>query len=984
MKILDYSDVHVYPHSEYSHSTTDGLTTYLHEIRDSLYWVAEKIIEVNPDVVMNDGDYFHTYGYVDTMSLKVGQQGYRKIKEACANLGIPHHAIPGNHDMYSDLMQIHALGFMGNDVVDDIRVIETGAFLSKDRIRILCIPYTDDLERVRASLVKRDFDHIHSHLRIKGAVRYQGNLEDHGLAPEEFPVPTFNGHYHHPSDFGNVHIVGSLTTRTYHDLIPELGRGIGVYDTETGKFTRENNPYAHQFHKVKITEESSISALRRLGGKRSNCRVYYKPTLRPALEKFRAEGAFDNLDLIPLPEQFDAPVRKPGVSIDLSPEENLRAWLRTTETTLSKGRLFKEALEIISQARNASGRISSRNAIIFLRVRIVNYGPFEDQEVPLQGQGFTLIEGENHVDDTPSNGSGKTSVPDAVYWCLTGKSFRNSEFKGKKIIREIDAKETPHPDGCFVETDFMIGPSEFSVRRAQDHKEYGTGVTLWQDGEDISARLKKGVQEHVSLNLGIAEKALFQTTILAANLSNRFTALGDADRKLLLEEVGGSVIYEAIRNIAATQTALAQQALGNLRQQIGVINGQMTTLQTQQADANARKIKLEEESRTLQDKLNVWIEDAQVKINDKVNELESNRRTLERNAGERALQFGKINQVDAKIMELTTQRTTLTGTFTVSQNLKEKLDKLNREGHCDFCGQSVEVKDVSERLAAALAKCTTIEQQVAAINKAYETLTLRKQQIMQAVRTYDQYNQTGNSRNSTLEQEISRLNQQIAQWKTAMIPSTEAVNQVVQETQRLLQLHAEQEAQWSILNEAIPALEENVRYAEFWYVPSNRTGGFSPQGLPSFVLESLVQAINEELDEISPLFLRDQKIRLTNQIKLGSGESRNKIGVELIGGRHLSKLSTGERRKVDLSIQFALNEVARAAGASTNILFCDEIDSFLDEGGLQAYVAALGKKSQSVSVFCTTQNTILKSFISKKWVVKKTGDYPGISRISFS
>ena len=983
MKILSYSDVHVYPHSEYSKSTKDGLTTYLHEIRDSLYWVADRIIDISPDVVFNNGDWTHTYGYVDTMSLKVGQQGYNRIKQSCTELGIPHHAVVGNHDMYSDMMAIHSLGFMGSDVVDEIKVIETGALVNKERIRVLCIPYTDDLDRVRAALVKKDYDLIHSHLQIIGAVRYQGNLEEHGLRPEEFLAQTFNGHYHFPSDIGNVHIIGSLTTRTYHDLVPPLGRGIGIYDTETGRFIREDNPHAHKFYKVKVTEEGAVNSLRAFASKKTNCRVYYRPSIRSKLEAIRDEGIFSNLDLIPLPEDLQAPVRKPGVSIDLSPEENLRAWLRTTSTDLSKARLFKDGLEIISQARNTLGRVSARHAIQFLRARAVNLGPYEDQEIPLQGQGLVLIEGENHVDDTPSNGSGKTTVPDILYWTLTGQSLRGSEYKGNKIIREIDAQHNPHPDGGFGSVDFLIGESSFTVTRYQQYKGVGNALHLFQDGEDISARLKKGVQEHITNNLGIAGRSLLQTTILAASLSNRFTLLGDGDRKTLLEDIGGSSIYGAMKDIASQRATQARASLDNVKQQLEQVRKQLAVYDQESSSSEARRVKLEEEAKTLEARLTTQILQAQSSISNRLAEVQLLQTEELSLVERRTIQFGKLPQIDAKTAELTKRQIELSGTFSISKDLKQKLEKLHTQGHCDFCGQSVEVADVSKKLEEALSQCSTTAQVLSAVNQAYETLTVRKQHLLQEVQGFEARQRDIRRAISTKEQEISRLNQQIAQLKTSMLPSSGAIDQIIQERQRYLELAAGEKTKIELLEGALPGLEESLRYAEFWYVPSNRTGGFSPQGLPSFVLDAIVQAINTELEEISPMFLRDQKIRLTSTIQLGSGESRNKIGVEIIGGRHFSKRSSGERRKVDLAIQYALNEVARQAGAATNVLFNDEVDEHLDEGGLQAYVAVLGKKSQYLSVFCTTQNTVLKSFISKRWICKKEGEYPGISRISF-
>jgi DNA repair exonuclease SbcCD ATPase subunit len=107
----------------------------------------------------------------------------------------------------------------------------------------------------------------------------------------------------------------------------------------------------------------------------------------------------------------------------------------------------------------------------------------------------------------------------------------------------------------------------------------------------------------------------------------------------------------------------------------------------------------------------------------------------------------------------------------------------------------------------------------------------------------------------------------------------------------------------------------------------------------------------------------------------------NKIDIHVTRGRDPVKISSGEMRKIDLCIQFALNAVACESGSSLNVLVCDEIETFLDDLGLQCLVSALEERAKSLSVFVTTQNTVMKSLIPKRWVVRKEGDYPGIARL---
>ena len=68
--------------------------------------------------------------------------------------------------------------------------------------------------------------------------------------------------------------------------------------------------------------------------------------------------------------------------------------------------------------------------IVFKEVKIHNFMSIGDAELELNDLGFVTISGNNmcQIDTTSSNGSGKSSILEAIVWCLTGDTIRGSYY----------------------------------------------------------------------------------------------------------------------------------------------------------------------------------------------------------------------------------------------------------------------------------------------------------------------------------------------------------------------------------------------------------------------------------------------------------------------------------------------------------------------------------------------------------------------------
>ena len=65
----------------------------------------------------------------------------------------------------------------------------------------------------------------------------------------------------------------------------------------------------------------------------------------------------------------------------------------------------------------------------FSHLYLENFMSFSSADVDLSVPGFALVVGENlnPEDGASSNGSGKSTIFEAIYWCLTGTTIRGSK-----------------------------------------------------------------------------------------------------------------------------------------------------------------------------------------------------------------------------------------------------------------------------------------------------------------------------------------------------------------------------------------------------------------------------------------------------------------------------------------------------------------------------------------------------------------------------
>jgi len=605
----------------------------------------------------------------------------------------------------------------------------------------------------------------------------------------------------------------------------------------------------------------------------------------------------------------------------------------------------------------------------FKKIEIENFRSIQNKVALDINPGLFSIEGIN-MDENGYNGSGKSSIMSALYWCLTGNALTN-EVLADEVVNIKSGKD------CLVKVYIEGDKDDIQIIRTRKHSEYGNNLLLYIGEQDLSCHKIIETQERINKLLKIPFDLLKSTIFLTHDIKAAFSELPPQQRINVLESIRDYSIWNNVRDEANKDIKNYNIQIKDLELEASKLDGSKITYQKM---LNGKK---EELNQLKQSDNNTLIK--------KIADLEAENDKLTIEAGkyltENDLLTAKIVKIDDSKQEaldkivdeankLKLQVQTIEFSKKTLQNKIDTIDKWFKEDICPTCKQPL--KRTQEEIDAKTAEKNDLNSQINTLDSqiiGIDTNIKEKRSEWNKINTELQALKTENTKNTNKIEENNKLVAPITEKytknekeiATLKIQNENYQNNIIN-IENTIKTY---ETEINKNDKEIKEKEQNIRdltykrqLSDYFYKLLGSKGELRP-----YLLNSDINFLNTAMQKYISRFFKNTNVTL----KL-NGASIDIIIDSLGIKKSVSSLSGGEKKRLNLAIQFALYDLIRSTSQiDFNMICLDEIESELDTMGIQQLIEIIEDISERVeTVFWITnhpmvkENTIHKIICTKK------------------
>jgi DNA repair exonuclease SbcCD ATPase subunit len=503
-------------------------------------------------------------------------------------------------------------------------------------------------------------------------------------------------------------------------------------------------------------------------------------------------------------------------------------------------------------------------------------------EIALNSNANTLIVG--------TNGSGKSTMLDALCFGLFGKPFR--AINKPNLVNSINNRD------AVVEIEFSIGNKEYKIVRGIKPNIF----EIYQDkvllNQDAAVRDYQDYLERFILKLNY--KSFTQIVILGSASFTPFMQLSAADRRAIIEDLLDIQIF-------STMNSLIKERLAN--------NKDLTVEKKNDVSLLMQKYELKKEH---QDKLN---QDNEVKVKEYEEEILLHRETIRTLSGEvDDLERSKQTLADicSKIPE---NEKKITALKKIESQIEGKISKVGNDrsfyehnADCPTCRQAITLGFKEEQLK----ELHTKEEELAGGLTELQTKITEQEGVIAELREN--------------EKELSNVRIQLATTQTSIKGLNDSITKLEKQIKQI------QKPKENIDENELDAIKKEVEQAQgelkqllddkaYYDVASSL---LKDTGIKTNIIKQYLPVINKLVNKYLTSMDFFVNFNLDESFK------------ETIKSRHRDEFSyhnfsEGEKQRIDMALMLTWRAVAKLKNSTnTNLLILDEVfDSSLDTSGTE-------------------------------------------------
>lgn len=618
---------------------------------------------------------------------------------------------------------------------------------------------------------------------------------------------------------------------------------------------------------------------------------------------------------------------------------------------------------------------------------IRNFLSISKIDVSLDNKGLVLIQGENRDDTSQdSNGSGKSSFPDAISWVLYGVTARG--VSGAAVINSNTT------GACRVEIQLIDEEDLYSIIRIRTKS--SSSLIIARNGVDETLATIQLNQERINSIIGCSADVFNAAIYSAQDGMVELPSLTDKALKSLIEEAAGvdrlqrahelalekkkgiDLVLTGIQADLHTQEKLLEAAKYNeaqtksdikdwdsfrervirdIKEEAETVAEEIKGLKKQDVEAYIVEVKnLENAAAELSvDRLKQEI-DLEHKIARILIEIDN----LKRQARNSELRQNRINSdllhPDIPVGEACDE----CGKEYTGDDLDHYTNGLNEE----LKNEENEASKLFAEIAELLNESVRLEKEKKAAGIVSTEEVKIKDRIIILNKLTEEGNKANKERNSLIDRytELERKYKEEKARENPHLPTLDRAETVVA-------LHRDSVEEYK--NDELEAGHELK-------VATSVSKVFSREGVRSYILDMVTPFLNSRTSEYLTT-LTDGNISAvwSTLATTKAGELREKFNIEVkskLGAESYKALSGGERRKVKLSCAMALQDlVASRATKPLGIYIADEIDDALDDQGLERLMGILDQKAKEKGTLLVISHNSLSDWIRQTATIVKEG-----------
>ena len=534
----------------------------------------------------------------------------------------------------------------------------------------------------------------------------------------------------------------------------------------------------------------------------------------------------------------------------------------------------------------------------------------------------TLIIGEN--------GSGKSTILDALTFGLFGRAFRN--------INKPQLVNTVNERGLEVEIEFSIGKKKYLVRRGVKPNKFEIFFNDKLIDQLANNRDYQDYLEKVILKLNY--KSFTQIVVLGNSSFEPFMQLKQSDRRTIVEDLLDIQIFSFMNSILKSKNSELKNDMGSLeiekslyKQKIEVQEDYIKRLQQDNEsiiyDKNQEIKSFKKQKEYDVGTLNVLQKQILV-LNDKM--------LLEGEVQKKASEFGTLqNKIDVKL-----------------DQEKEELQFYKTNSTCSQCKQDIDDMFKKERIIDI---SKGIDEKKDGLDKIFTQIE-RLEKELEGFRSIGQEIGEKNKRLAGVESQIQSLDSNIERIQKEIdeLKSKKKFDNSIEDELKTLKKNLEE------------SLKDYSELCDRKKLHEYAHELLRDSGIKTKIIRQYVPIINKYVNK----YLNELDFLINFSIDENFNET---IQSQYRDEFSYASFSEGEKMRIDLALLFTWRMVAKLKNSvNTNLLILDEVfDSSLDAEGTDAFLKIINTLDENTNVFVISHKgeILFDKFISTIKFVKE-------------